>query len=86
MSIIEETLRNLQEKKENEDVPVAQVVERKASPNVKPSRSRTFVAIAIVTISRFCISLAGLGTSGIILSILSGMSIVVSSTTSFSTG
>jgi tetratricopeptide (TPR) repeat protein len=59
MSIIEETLRNLQEKKENEDVhqdvPVAQVVKKKASTNIKPSRSRTFVVIAIV------LSLLGLG-------------------------
>ena len=60
MSIIEETLRNLQEKKENEDVhqdvPGAQVVEKKASTNVKLSRSRAFVVIAIV------LSLLGLGT------------------------
>ncbi len=60
MSIIEETLRNLQEKKENEDVhqdvPVAQVVEKKASTNVKPARSRTFVVIVTV------LSLLGLGT------------------------
>ncbi len=60
MSIIEETLRNLQEKKENEDVhqdvPGAQVVEKKASTNAKPARSWTFVVIAIV------LSLLGLGT------------------------
>lgn len=60
MSIIEETLRNLQEKKENEDirqdVPWDQVAGKKASTNVKPARSRTFVVIAIV------FSLFGLGT------------------------
>ncbi len=60
MSVIEETLRNLQEEKENEDVhqdvPVAQVVKKKASTNIKPARSRTFVVIAIV------LSLLGLGT------------------------
>ncbi len=56
MSIIEETLRNLQEKKENEDVPETRVVEKKSSTNVKSTRSWTFVVVAIV------LSLLGLGT------------------------
>ena len=58
MSIIENTLRNLQEKKDNEDlhldVPETQVVEE-ASMNIKPARGRAFVVISIV------LTLLGLG-------------------------
>ena len=59
MSIIENTLRNLQEKKDNEelhrDVPETQVVEKEASMNIKPARGRAFVVISIV------LTLLGLG-------------------------
>ncbi len=54
MSIIEETLRNLQGKKENEnvhqDVPSFRVVKKKDSTDIKPARSWTFVVISIVLI------------------------------------
>ncbi len=52
MSIIEETLRNLEEEKEKEgvrqDVSKVKVVEKEASTNIKPARSLTFVVISIV--------------------------------------
>ncbi len=52
MSIIEETLRNLQETKGDEgvrhDIPVTPIEEKKASTNIKPVRSRKFVMILIV--------------------------------------
>ncbi|MCP4411308.1 MAG: hypothetical protein GY808_01860, partial [Gammaproteobacteria bacterium] len=51
MSIIEETLRNLQEEKEKEDVhqdvPGAPVEEKSTPMDIKPVRSRKFVVISI---------------------------------------
>ncbi len=54
MSIIEETLRNLQDKNDKEgvrhDVPVVPVEEKEVSTDIKPARSRAFVVISIVLI------------------------------------
>ncbi len=54
MSIIEETLRNLQDENDKEsvrhDIPVVPVEEKKASTNNKSTRNLTFVVIAIVLI------------------------------------
>ncbi len=54
MSIIEETLRNLQDENDKEgvrhDIPIEPVVEKEASTNIKPARSWTFVVISIVLI------------------------------------
>ncbi len=52
MSIIEETLRNLQEEKGKEsvrqEIPEAQGLKKEAPTNIKPARGWTFVVISIV--------------------------------------
>ncbi|GAX62696.1 Glycosyl transferase, family 2 [Candidatus Scalindua japonica] len=47
MSIIEETLRNLQEEDVHQDIPGAQSERKKAPTEIKPVRSRKFVVISI---------------------------------------
>lgn len=51
MSIIEDTLRNLQDnngdKDDHQDITVAQVTDKNSSTNMKPAGSRTFIVVSI---------------------------------------